>query len=79
MNRKENEKETKMDKEKMDAIELTEKELEKVAGGNQDFWIDTYINCPRCGCGDTHAIRYSDDDCYYDVYCWSCGFYAAKL
>ena len=62
------------------AVEIKEEELEKVAGGDEDFWIDTYINCPQCGWGGAHAIRTSNhDDGYSDVYCWHCGFYAAKL
>ena len=60
------------------AVEIKEEELEKVAGGNLDDWMDIDIECPQCGHG-ARAIKDFYHDCYYEVYCEMCGFYASKL
>ena len=46
-----------MDKEKMNEIELTEKEMKQVSGGN--IIIDDSVVCPSCGFRGPFHDRYN--------------------
>ena len=54
-----------MDKEKMNEIELTEKEMKQVSGGN--IIIDDSVVCPFCG----HRGPFHNRD-WHNFFCRNC-------
>ena len=60
---------------KQEGVELTDEQLESVAGGHETSWTGSAI-CPRCGSTHTYRFRVNGGDklyskcynCYYNEY-----------